>query len=194
MQTLGLASEQKPTDGMLKRLFWPTIENQYDVDLVGQQGFWVCVIVGLLSFIALVVTGQPVIGALVAVTFLLGGMGVRERSIAAAVMVFLCYLLDKIGSLETGNFGGMGLVGLIGLMLLLANVRGTILSRRWKAPETSSEVSELPERPTTSITDKLANVLPVKAWPVGRFIFFPVAGIVLALSLLGVLVLPFTHK
>jgi hypothetical protein len=179
---------------MLKRLFWPTIENQYDVDLVGQQGFWVCVVVGLMSLIALVVTGQPVIGALVAVTFLLGGMGVRERSIAAAVMVFLCYLLDKIGSLETGNPGGMGVVGLIGLMLLLANVRGTILSRRWKTPETPAEVSELPERPTESVTDKLSNVLPAKIWPVGRWIFFPMAGIVLALSLLGVLILPFTHK
>jgi len=126
-------------------------------------------------------------------------MGVRERSIAAAVMVFLCFLLDKVGSVEMGTqtmgFGlGSPVVGLAIIMLLLANVRGTILSQRWKAAETPAEIIEMPERTTTSVADKLANVLPPKIWPKGRFVFYPLAGILLGLTLLGVIFLPFAAK
>jgi hypothetical protein len=39
------------TDNLFKRLFWPRIESHYDVDLLGQQGFWVCSIVAVLSLI-----------------------------------------------------------------------------------------------------------------------------------------------
>jgi hypothetical protein len=51
METLGLSSQPQPTDNLFKRLFWPRIESHYDVDLLGQQGFWVCSIVAVLSLI-----------------------------------------------------------------------------------------------------------------------------------------------
>jgi hypothetical protein len=58
---------------------------------VGQQGFWVCTAVAVLSLILLNLTGSAIIGDLVGITYFLGALGVRERSIAAAVFVFLCY-------------------------------------------------------------------------------------------------------
>jgi len=42
MQTLDLSGERKKSDGRLKSLFWPTVENAWDVDYLGQQGFWIC--------------------------------------------------------------------------------------------------------------------------------------------------------
>jgi hypothetical protein len=189
MQTLGLASEQRPTDGMLKRLFWPSIENQYDVDLVGQQGFWVCVIVAVLSTVMLVVTGQAIVGSLVGLTYLLAGMGVRERSVAAAVLIFLCYFVDRVGSFVLGMGGGNPLLGAVALMLLFANVRATILSRRWRAADTPAEVAEIPERTTSSFGDKLSNQMPTAVWPKGRFVFYPLAGLLLLLTVAGMVML-----
>lgn len=196
MQTLGLSSEQRPTDGFLKRLFWPTIENYYDLDLVNQQGFWVCFGVGLLTLILSATTGSPFIGLLIAVIFWLGGMGVRERSIAAAVLVFGCYFVDKIASIEMlvlgrGATGANPVLGLVAMALLLANVRATILARRWRGAEFAETAGELPERSNSTFGDKLVNQLPPRIWPVGRFVFFPLVGLYLLLVVIGMLAMPF---
>jgi len=39
MQSLNLSGESKKSDGPLKSLFWPTVDNAWDVDYLGQQGF-----------------------------------------------------------------------------------------------------------------------------------------------------------
>jgi hypothetical protein len=197
MQTLGLASEEKPSDGMFKRLFWPTIGNQYDVDLVGQQGFWLCTIVAVLSLVMSTLGHQPLIGLLLAVTYFIGGTGVRERSIAAAVLVFLCFLMDRIVTFETMLSGILltgPVVGLIALMLLFANVRATVLSRRWASGRTPEDIRELPERSTTSFPDKMANVLPPALWPTGQYLFYPLVTIVLLLSLLAAIAIPIMRQ
>jgi hypothetical protein len=192
MQTLGLASEIKPTDGMFKRLFWPTIENQYDLDLVSVQGFWVCVVVGVLSFVVLVATGQFLVGALVAITYVLGATGVRERSIAAAVLIFLCYVIDRIGGLFMGQ-PGLGVIPVASLLLLFANVRATILAHRWRKSGTPEQTDAL-ELAQESFTEKLSNVMPAKVWPIGRFVFFPLAGVLLLLTVVGVAMYPAMHR
>jgi hypothetical protein len=191
MQTLGLASDTKPTDGMFKRLFWPTIENQYDVDLVGQQGFWVCTVVAAVTTVALIVMGQVVLGVLIGVTYFLAGMGVRERSLSAALVIFLCYGLDKIASfamMRNGLGGGNPLFGIVALMLLFANVRATVLTRRWSKTARASEAAgELPERTMDSWTDKLSNGLPAVAWPKMRWVFYPLGILLLLLEVLAVI-------
>jgi hypothetical protein len=185
MQTLGLSSKPQPTDNIFKRLFWPAIESQYDVDLLGQQGFWVCTGVAVLSLILLVVVGMPISGFVTAAIFFLGGCGVRERSIAASVLVFLLYLWNLIAGIVLGAFGNP-LIQFVVLMLLLANVRGTILSRRWVAQPIDVDGNELPERSQTSLMERFANRLPVKVWPISRYLFFPLAAIMLLLSIAGV--------
>jgi hypothetical protein len=198
MQTLGLSSETQPTDGLFKRLFWPEIANQYDVDLVGQQGFWVCFAVAVLSTVISLFTGHPFLGLFVGATYFLGALGVRQRSIAAAVLIFLCYLLDRAVSMESMALGlgggGNPLLGIVATMLLFANIRATILSRRWQTPGTPAEVSELPERSSTSFGDKLANVLPEKLWPRTQYVFFPTASLLVLITLLSMVGLPMMKK
>jgi hypothetical protein len=198
MQTLGLASAPQATDGLFKRLFWPTIENQYDVDLVGQQGFWICTIVAVISTVMLIATGQPLIGLLVGITYLLAGMGVRERSIAAAVLIFACYFLDRLSSVELMVMGstaaGNPMLGIAATLLLFANVRATILSRKWRAPDTPAEIGELPERMNSTVFDKVANSMPAAVWPKARFAFYPLAGLLLMLTILGMIALPFLQR
>ena len=194
MQTLGLSSAPQPSDGMFKRLFWPEIANQYDVDLVGQQGFWVCFAVAVLSTAILVFTGHALLGGFIGATYFLGALGVRERNIAAAVLIFVCYLLDRMVSVESMVLGlgggGPPLLGIVVTMLLFANVRATILSRRWQAADTPGDVSEMPERSTSSFGDKFANVMPGKLWPRTQYVFFPLACILILISLLGMVGLP----
>jgi len=194
MQTLGLSSAPQPTDGLFKRLFWPEIANQYDVDLVGQQGLWICFAVAVFSMAFTLFTGHAFVGVLIGVTFSLGGLGVRQRDTGAAVFVFLCYLLDRILSVESMALGlsggGNPFLGIVATALLFANVRATFLSRRWEATASPADLSELPERSTTSFADKLTNVLPEKLWPWTQYLFFPLAAIFILITLLSMAGLP----
>ncbi len=147
MQTLGLASEQKPTDGILKRLFWPTIENAYDVDLIGRQGFWLCFGLALVSMVALLIAGHPYIGLLLAITYYLAGVGVRERSLGAAIVVFVCYATDRIAGMLMMPVGSANPLFMIAaLMLLVSNIRGTVLARRWSRATGPVSEAEFPDR------------------------------------------------
>ena len=108
MQTLGLSSKPQPADNIFKRLFWPAIESQYDVDLLGEQGFWICTVVAVLSLVLTAILGTPISGAFTALVFFLGGCGVRPRSVAAAALVFCLYLVNFVGGIAIGSFGNPG--------------------------------------------------------------------------------------
>src|SRR6266403_976750 len=58
MQNLGLSESTPKTESRLKTLFWPTIRNEFDLDYITRQGFWICVVVGLLSFAMGLFAGQ----------------------------------------------------------------------------------------------------------------------------------------
>jgi hypothetical protein len=62
MQTLGILNSEPRTDSRLKSLFWPTIQTGTDADDLGMQGYWVCAIVAILSFVFSVFTGHPIAG------------------------------------------------------------------------------------------------------------------------------------
>jgi hypothetical protein len=81
-----------------KRLFWPSIQSSSDVDYLGAQGYWVCAIIAMISFVVLVISGHPFLGALVFLVFYLGGVGVRERSRYAAGCVLVLYVMDMLVS------------------------------------------------------------------------------------------------
>ena len=95
MQTLGLSDSTTRSESRLKSLFWPSIQSGADVDYLAVQGFWVCTIVGLMSFILVgLFAGQPIIGFLVLLLFHLGGVGVREHNPYAAAIVLMYYVVD----------------------------------------------------------------------------------------------------
>lgn len=45
MQTLELSGGSKRSDGVPKSIFRPSVENAWDVDYLGRQGFWICLII-----------------------------------------------------------------------------------------------------------------------------------------------------
>lgn len=85
MQTLGLTDDAR-SESRLKTLFWPTIQSGADVDYLGAQGFWVCTIIGAITFITLLATGSPLMAASMLLFFHFGGVGVRERDLFAATI------------------------------------------------------------------------------------------------------------
>lgn len=166
MQTLGLSSEPKPTDNLFKRLFWPSIESGYDVDLLGQQGFWLCTGVAALTGLSFLIAGWPTLGMIFVLAFFLGGCGVRERSLAAAVIVFLLYAVNATANVIVGGFGNP-LITLVVLMLLVSNIRGTVLARLWAERPEHQQTGELPERGRHSVGERFPTSCRRRSGPSG---------------------------
>jgi hypothetical protein len=164
MQTLGLAESTPKPENRLKALFWPEIRHAYDADYISQQGFWLCCVLAGFTFVAGFAMTRNALILFDVVYLLLAGLGVRQASKFAAVMVFSNYLLANL-------LGGLGVVSIIFLGLLLSNVRGTWLSAKWRA--SSDEPPPLPQAET--LLDRICNRLPARVWPTARWIFYPMA-------------------
>ena len=179
MQTLGLSSESQRSDGWLKSLLWPTVDNAWDVDYLGQQGMWVCTIVAVFGLGFSFITGNPVvigIAMISALFFILGGMGIREASWPAAAMLFAVQLCNVL--LKPNVFSVAFTV------ILLSNLRATFLASEWRP---AAEGEDRPTRFSESIADKYVDQLPRILWPKLQIPFFVLGAAMLLLSLLGVL-------
>lgn len=184
MQTLGLSSESKRSDGRLKSIFWPTVENAWDVNYLGQQGFWICVIIALLQALVGVFSGNPVLlvaYVAMALVFLAGGMGVREANWPAAAMVFALFFCDILYTLAVGRLPGILTIVCAGI--LLSNVRAAFLASEWRPAQ---EGEDRPTRFNESFRDRLVDQWPPRVWPVLQVPFFALAALLLLLSLVGV--------
>jgi len=186
MQSLNLSGEAKKSDGRLKSLFWPTVENAWDVDYLGQQGFWICLIIAVvnLAFVAFAASEIPnsparvvtlITGGVVSFVYLVGGMGVRQASWPAALIVFVLYVLDQLAAGRPP-----GILTLIIAGVLLSNVRATILASRWKP---TPEDDDRPTRFDENFRDKLVDQLPPRAWPILRYFFYFFAAVVVLMLL-----------
>jgi hypothetical protein len=183
MQTLGLSGESQRSDGRLKSIFWPTVQNAWDVDSLGRQGFWICVIIGAFQFGVSLFTGSPiaiVIGVMAAVAFVIGGMGVRESNWPAAAMVFAIFFLGLLYTMAIGRLPGI--LSIFAAAILLSNLRAAFLASEWRP---SGEDEDKPTRFNETLSDKLADQLPAKAWPVLQIPFFVLSAFLLLLSLVG---------
>lgn len=162
METLGLSDSTPRTESRIKALFWPSIETGSDVDYLGAQGYWVCSAVAVLSCIFSVLSGQAIVATLILLFYYLGGVGVRQRSRYAAVVVFVLFLADMLVS-------GVGVFRVLIGALLLSNVRATWISAEWK-PE--AEEAVLPPRLSETWGDKFADMLPQWLWPKVRIPYY----------------------
>lgn len=188
MSTLGLSGEPHKDENRLKALFWPTIQNAHDADVVSQMGFWVCQIAALIAALSLGFTGHPLLAAFVLAFYFFGGVGVREGSAAAAILVFWAYLLDLIASVRIG-MGMFGILQFVVFAVLLANVRSSLLVARWrKSPKTDADDELEPMRFNETWRDKFSDQVPRIIWPQLRVVFYVCASLFVALELLGVLV------
>lgn len=161
METLGLSDAPQASEGRIKSLFWPSIRNGMDVDNLGTQGYWVCTCVAVLSLALLTMHGQAVSAIAIFLFYYLGGVGVRERSRYAAIVVFLMYLLDTLTA--------PGILRIIISALLLSNLRGTWIASRWTP---GSDEAILPSRLNETFTDKLVDQFPAWLWPKLRIDYY----------------------
>jgi hypothetical protein len=187
MESLNLSGEARKSDGPIKSLLWPTVDNAWDVDYLGQQGFWICSIIAVLSFglTALAAPQSPVpsaralllvFGAIESLVYFVGGMGVRQSSSFAAIAVFVLYALEHLIT------GQIGVLTIIIAAVLLSNVRATILASRW-AP--AGEDDDRPTRFDETLRDKLVDQLPPRLWPILKYPFYVLAAISLLVILSG---------
>jgi hypothetical protein len=179
MQTLGLSESSPRTESRLKSLFWPSIQTAADLDYLGSQGYWVCAIVAVFSFAVTAFTGHPIAGVATLLFYYLGGVGVREHSRYAAVVVFVLYIADTLLS-------GPGVLKVFIAALLLSNIRATWIASQWK-PESDEAV--LPPRFSETWSDKFADQLPMWLWPKVRIAYYIFSAGFLILAAVGLAVL-----
>ena len=183
MGYLGLDQTEVKDDNMFKRMFWPS-DHAGEADTLGKQGFWVCLLIAAVSLITVTLQGHWILALLTAAFYLLGGIGVREHDQPAAVLVAAIYILNEV----SGLFVGLppGLLGLGATVLLIANIRGTWIAAKWAA---SGQPDVMPDRFNTTFTDKLVDQMPAKVWPKARVPFYCLAGVYVALTALGMVML-----
>lgn len=183
MQTLGLSGESRRSDGRLKSIFWPTVDNAWDVNYLGQQGFWICVIVALIEAVAGAFSSNPVILAFylaVALVFFVGGMGVREASWPAAAIVFSLFFTGLLYMMALGRLPGI--LSILAAGILLSNLRAAFLASEWRP---AGEGEDKPTRFNETMMDKVVDQMPAKLWPHLQPYFFAVAAALLVLELIG---------
>jgi hypothetical protein len=170
MQTLGISDSTPRGESRLKSLFWPAIESSFDVEYLALQGYWVCTLVAVLSFLLLLAAGQPTTAAIVSLLFYLGGVGVREHNRFAATIVFVYYVLSTLTSLHSlvGSPAGT-VIRVIISALLLSNLRATWIAAGWKSG--SDEAAET-VRLSATWTDKFANQYPAWLWPKVKVFYY----------------------
>jgi hypothetical protein len=176
---------QQKSDGWVKSLLWPTVDNAWDVDYLGQQGFWICLLIAVASCIFILVFAQTVdqpavrrLELILAITtffvFFVGGMGVRQASWPAAAIVFVIFAVNQLAS------GHPGILSIIIGAVLLSNLRATYLAAHWKQP---ADDEDRPMRFNETFRDKLVDQLPPRAWPILRIPFYIAAGLLLVFTL-----------
>jgi len=182
MQTLGLASESKRSDGWLKSLLWPRVENAWDVDYLGQQGMWICTLVALgslaMSFVTLNVL-VIALGILGALFYLIGGMGVRQANWPAAALVFAVYVLGALVQIASGQVPNI--FRILFTFVLLSNLRAAFLASQWKP---IAEGEDRPTRFSETLADKFIDQMPARMWPIMQIPFIVLAITLLLFSLL----------
>lgn len=184
MQTLGLSSESRRSDGWLKSIFWPSVDNAWDVDYLGQQGFWICMVVAAIQVVVGALTANVIIFAtnvLMAVVFIIGAMGVREAKWPAAATVFAVYFANILAGLAMGSFPGP--ISILFAAVLLSTLRASYLASEWRP---AAEGEDKPTRFNESLRDKLVDQLPPRAWPILQAPFYVLAAMLLLLTLLGI--------
>lgn len=188
MQTLGLSDSTPRTESRLKSLFWPSIQSGADVDYLAVQGFWVCTIIGLMSFGFLFLTRQPIMAILVFLLFHLGGIGVREHNPFAAAIVLVYYVVDFVASfvLLLLNSPGISVVKVIIIALLFSNLRATWIASGWKP---DSEEAALPPRMGDTFFDKFADKWPAFIWPKVKIAYYIYSFGFLVLTVAGLIII-----
>lgn len=182
METLGLSGTPVRSDNFFKRIFWPSTDS-VDADMLGQQGFWICLIVAAADLIPQLFRGEILAGIFFASVYALGGIGVREHDVPAAIGVSLVYFVQVIGVVIMMR-RPPGLLDLFIVVLLMANIRGCWIASRWVKAGDPDLISS---RMNATLRDKFVDQMPAKVWPRVRVVFYIIATLALFLTVWGVI-------
>lgn len=184
METLGLSGPPVRNENIFRRIFWPSADS-VDADMLGQQGFWICLLLALLTVIEAVFKGHVLLSIFFAIFYFLGGIGVREHDIASAISVTAIYVLNVIGVvLMARQFPGW--LVLFVILILASNVRGCWIASKWLR---SGDPDIVPMRMNENWRDKLVDQMPARVWPRLRAAFYILAFLVFMATLAGVIVI-----
>ena len=184
METLGLSGPPVRNENIFRRIFWPSADS-VDAGMLGQQGFWICLLLALLTVIEATFRGHVLLGVLFAIFYFLGGIGVREHDIASAIFVTAIYVLNVIGVvLMARQFPGW--LVLFVILILASNVRGCWIASKWLR---SGDPDIVPMRMNENWRDKLVDQMPARVWPRLRAAFYVLAFLVFMATLAGVIVI-----
>jgi hypothetical protein len=184
MEILGLSQSTPKTENRLKSLFWPSIQSGADVDYLGAQGYWVVSLLAALSLVFLFATRHPIVAVLTFAFYYLGAVGVRERNLYAAIVVFFMFVLDTI-------VGGIGVLRVLLGALLFSNIRATWICSAWDPA--SDEEAALPPRFGDTLGDKFADKLPAVLWPKLRIVFYIFSVVYIIAVVMGLAVVTAMH-
>jgi hypothetical protein len=113
----------------------------------------------LITLVTESISGSVLAGGFEFIFYFLSEIGIRERSRFAAVSAFCACLLGAL-VLQRHTGQGFGVIRLIFLALLLANIRGMLLSARWPKMDRDSV-----PRLDVTLGDKLSDSMPTFLWP-----------------------------
>lgn len=164
---------------MFQRMFWPS-DHAGETDSLGQQGFWVCWAVAVVTLVLLMVNGHYWLAMLQFAFFALGGVGVREHSVLAAALVAVAFWTNQIYGMTQGRFPGF--IWLAGGVLLIANIRGTYVASKWAK---RGDPDAFPERMQSTLKERFVDQMPLAVWPKGQFVFYAVAAVYMGLLVVG---------
>lgn len=183
METLGLSGPPVRNESIFRRIFWPSSES-VDADMLGQQGFWICLLLALLTVITAAFQRHIILGVLFALFYFLGGIGVREHDVVAAISVATVYLLNAVGAvLMTRQFPGW--LVLFVILILVSNVRGCWIASKWLH---AGDPDLAPLRMKENWRDRLVDQMPARVWPRMRTVFYVLVFLVLMATLAGTIV------
>jgi hypothetical protein len=174
MQSLGLTPSGSRGESRLKALFWPSVQNETDVDYLGQQGLWLCFLTGIVTaLMGLLQSGVSIIYyAIGAAFYILGGIGIRERARYAALACFTINVLTLI-AVSISLHQAPGVISIVMAALLLANVRATWLA----ATSNFSRQAFDRDRLNATLLDKLTDQWPPKLWRTLQWLFWILFGL-----------------
>jgi hypothetical protein len=201
MQTLGVSDSVPRSESRIKTLLWPSIRSGSDVDYLGIQGYWVCTFVAVMTLIVALFTivnatdAQqfimiPLIFGLFSLFFYIGGIGVREGSRFAAVVVFVVYALDTGTVLLTSPVSANVIIRSAIAVVLLSNLRATWIAAGWVP---GMEEFALPLRRSGTLGDKFVDQWPQWIWPKIRMPYYVLSALVASVVCLGYVGLLFGH-
>jgi hypothetical protein len=180
METLGLSGPPAPKDSFFRRLFWPSADSA-DADALGQQGFWLCLILAVISVVTAAFQGHLILGVLFGIFYFLCGVGVREHDVVAALAVAGVYLVN-ITAISLVLKTAPGILTVFIELLLIANVRGCWIASKWSK---TGDPDLIPARLNETWQDKLVDQMPARVWPRLRIVFYALSVVVLLLTIAG---------